>query len=159
MRVPVKKILVPTDFSEASRDATMTANDLALAFEAELILLHVVRGIPPFPGNMGSAAAVFNTDTYQKNLRAYRSQELEAFARQFREGERRLRTIVRDGDPERSIVEIADEEGVDLLVVSTQGRTGLNRFVFGSVAEKVVRHSPCPVLVLPPEKQGASEEG
>jgi nucleotide-binding universal stress UspA family protein len=157
MRIPVKAILAPTDFSEASREATATANDLARAFQAELVIVHVVSTVPPFPGNMGSAAAVFNADTYQSDLIKHWGGELNAFASQLVPGERKVRTIIREGDPGKNIVELAEQEGVDLVVIATHGRTGLKRFVFGSVAEKVVRHCPCPVLVIPEGQQDSTE--
>jgi nucleotide-binding universal stress UspA family protein len=157
MRIPVEKILAPTDFSDASQEAATTADGLARAFRAELIIVHVVSVVPPFPGNMGSAAAVFNAEIYQSDLIKHWGGELEAFAGEFMHKERKVRTIIREGDPGGNIVELAEQEGVDLVVIATHGRTGLKRFVFGSVAEKVVRHSPCPVLVIPESQEGSRE--
>lgn len=158
MRLPIKAILAPTDFSDASKEAVKTAHDLAQALQAELILVHVVNAVPPFPGNIAPTAAGFNIDMYQRDLITHWGRELEAFARRIREGENKVLTLVREGDPGANIVELAEEEGVDLVVIATHGRTGLMRFVFGSVAEKVVRHSPCPVLVIPAGRKGTAEQ-
>ncbi len=152
MRLPVKKILAPTDFSGPSQDAARTALDLADALETELIVMHVVSPVPPFPGNIAPNAPGFNIHTYQQDLVTQSGQELEGFVRRLGEDRGPIRPIVREGDPAGNIVEFAEKEGVDLIVIATKGRTGFTRFVFGSVAEKVVRHAPCPVLVIPSEK-------
>lgn len=161
MRLPIRKILAPTDFSDASHEAVKAASDLALTFEAELVLVHVVSALPTFRGNIAPAAPGFNMDMFQRDLIADWGQELEALAGELRAGdkEKRVRTIIKEGDPGGNIVELAEKEDVDLVVIATHGRTGFARFVFGSVAEKVVRRSPRPVLVIPAGGQEASEKG
>lgn len=159
MRLPIEKILVPTDFSDPSKEAAKAAKDLAVALEAELILVHVVSAVPPFPGNIAPNAPGFNIHMYQKDLITHWGKELDNFARRFSAEGNRVRSVVLDGDPGKNIVELAEQEGVDLVVIATQGRTGLRRFVFGSVAEKVIRHSPCPVLVLPAHRFPSPEKG
>jgi nucleotide-binding universal stress UspA family protein len=158
MMLPAKKILAPTDFSEPSKGAAKTAFDLAVALKSELIVMHVVSPVPPFPGNVAPDAPGFNIHMYEQDLITHSGKELESFARWLGETGKEVRSVVRQGDPGESIVAFAEQEGVDLIVLATKGRTGFTRFVFGSVAEKVVRHSPCPVLVIPEEKKASAEE-
>ena len=161
MRLPIRTILAPTDFSDASQEAVQAASDLALTFGAELVLVHVVSALPSFRGNIAPTAPGFNIDMFQRDLIADWGQELEALAGQLRAGdkEKRVRTIIKEGDPGGNIVELAEKEDVDLVVIATHGRTGFARFVFGSVAEKVVRRSSRPVLVIPAGRQSASKNG
>jgi nucleotide-binding universal stress UspA family protein len=159
MRLPVKKILAPTDFSEPSEEAAKTALDLAAVLETELLVVHVVSPVPPFPGNIAPNAPGFNIHMYQEDLATQSGRELEAFAKRLGGRKTEIHSVLREGDPGEQIVDLAEKEGVDLIVIATKGRTGLKRFVFGSVAEKVVRYSPCPVLVIPEASQAPSEHG
>lgn len=120
-----KKICCAVDLERDSRVAVDQAADLARRFDAELTLVYVVASPPP------DASEVLN------RLRE------DAEARAGRE----VQSLVLAGDPVAEIVRHARKERCDLVVVGTHGRTGLPRLVLGSVAERVARRSPCPVLV------------
>jgi len=152
--LPFKKILCPTDFSEPSYEAIKTAGELAFHFGSELCILHVVSPVPVVP--MGGGAA-FNVPLYEQELEVTSRKSLEEIINQLEWKELKARLIVLRGNAADEIVGIADQENVDLIVIATRGRTGLDRLIFGSVAEKVVRLARCPVLTV--AVKATSKEG
>lgn len=148
--IAVRSILVPVDFSDCSRAALDYAEALADKFGATLDVLHVWE-IPPYippealvgvPGGM--------TETLSNTARANAEQQLRAFETATKAPGSRLRkSRLESGDPARTIVEIADKDGYDLIAIGTHGRTGIGHLLMGSVAEKVLRRAHCPVFVVP----------
>lgn len=144
----IKSILVPTDFSPESEKALAYAVPLARAFGARLILLHVVEPIatPDF-------AKSFPLAMENDRRMADGKRHLERVARDIGIEPKLLgRIVVRYG---RSFNEIADAARLlkaDLIVISTHGYTGLKHALLGSTTERVVRHAPCPVLVVRPRE-------
>ncbi len=144
--LPIKKILCPTDFSEPSYEAIKIAGELAFHFGAELCLLHVVPPVPVIP--MGDGPSAFDVSLYEQELETASKRTLAEIINHLEWDELRGRLIVLRGNAADEIIRTAHEENVDLIVISTQGRTGLDRLLFGSVAEKVVRFAKCPVLTV-----------
>ena len=138
------KICCAVDLGRPSRDAMEQAADLAKRLGAELTLVYV--RVPPPP----AASDVLISSRTLVNVEA--EQDEEALVQWRADAERRsgrpVRSMVHWGDPAAEIVRHARDAGSDLLVVGTHGRTGLPRVVLGSVAERVVRLAPCPVLVI-----------
>lgn len=133
-----KKILFPTDFSHASDAALSHAATLARESGGRLIILHVEE--PPMAYGGGELYyGVPNPDNTAlvKMLQAVVPPIEVPYEHKL---------VV--GDPAGEIVRVAEEEGVDLIVMGTHGRTGLRRLLMGSVAEAVLRRSPCPVFTL-----------
>jgi universal stress protein A len=136
-----RKLLCAVDFSEASRAALREALELAARFDAEITLVHVHEapvtfGFPDAPGG-----------SFLPSARAREEQTLAEWKNEaWRRGERPVHTLHPEGVAWDRIVELARD--FDLVVLGSQGRTGLARALVGSVAEKVVRHAPCPVLVV-----------
>lgn len=149
-RVAFKKILVPIDFSECSAQGLEYAKALARKFKARLILLHVVH--PQY---------YVTNDEYMKfDLPALMEETEKAAEKQMRELRRRtdwngikVETLLETGHPGQRICDEAKDRGADLVVTSTHGTTGLKHALLGSTAEFVVRHSTCPVLVVPSHKR------
>ena len=143
----IQHILAPTDFSERSKQGLTSALELAEAFGAELLLLHVVEP-PPYPveGIVSSHLGATLLDDLERQASNDLAQMLSETQRSKVEVARRV--VV--GIPYRKIVEVAEEEKSDLIVMTTHGRTGLSHLVMGSVAEKIVRTAPCPVLTIRP---------
>ena len=140
LTVPVfklRKILVPTDFSEHSNKALEYAVAFAKQFGAELMLVHVVR---PYP--VGPEMAPVDIESIQDA-----KTELEGLRTRIDQVVH-CQTVLRTGDPRVEIISAARELDVDLIIVSTHGRTGLAHLVLGGTAEKIVRHAQCPVLVV-----------
>ena len=143
----IRHILVPTDFSESSKRALDAAVGWARTFRAKLTLLHVVE-LPSYVTD--GHAPVHLSTALRDDLQASAQREL---ARLLPEGsgtpvEVAHRVIV--GAPHQQILEAAAAEQIDLIVMATHGRTGLSHLVMGSVAEKIVRTAPCPVLTIRP---------
>ena len=139
-----RRILVPVDFSEPSRQAVAYAARLARAFGGSLRLLHVVETFP-IDAFIGSEAVQEMQAAAARGAQA-RLQELAAAL--DAEGGGRVEVLVRTGSPHRVIVAAAAEWRANLIVLATRGLTGLRRAYLGSTAERVVRHAPCPVTVV-----------
>ncbi|RJP65894.1 MAG: universal stress protein [Candidatus Abyssobacteria bacterium SURF_17] len=150
--LPLKKILCPTDFSEASYEGLKAANELALHFSAELSIVHV---IPPIPTPVGlspvgpAAPASFNVPSYQKELEESSTRTLREVVEQRVSKNLSVKRTIVHGSAAQEIVRVADEEGIDLIVIASHGQTGWRRIMYGSVAEKVVRLAQRPVLAVP----------
>ena len=147
--MPFRRILCPTDFSEPSYHALRAANELAVHFSATLILLHVVPLAIDIP-----TSADFYVPSDVATAKARAKEALQDVVEQKISDEVRIRTRVVVGDPGDEIVKAAADENAGIIVTGTHGRTGWRRFIFGSVADKVVRFAPCPVLTIqPPRKE------
>lgn len=144
------QILVPTDFSEYSKQAIAYAREWAQRFGAKLVLLHVVE-LPPYPLE-GPLPSRLGAD-FLDDLERQAADELAQILPQEAEVEVVRRVVV--GVPYRKIVEAAAAEKVDLIIMATHGRTGLSHLIMGSVAERVVRTAPCPVLTMRPSAETA----
>ena len=141
----IKKILFPTDFTEGALAALPHAVDLAKSYKATLCLLHVIYDMSMATGlNIPHVSVDALYDEMEKDAK----KELENFGGEFREGLKDVECSVVRGVPYEEILKFAKEKGVDLIVMGTQGRSGLDRVIFGSTAEKVVRNSDCPVLTV-----------
>ena len=145
---PFKKILCPTDFSEPSYEAIKAAGELAYHFGSELHIVHVIAPVPIIPVPIGPEPSAFNVSSYEQELDVSSKRALEEVVNQLESKELKTRLIALRGDPAEEILRTVDEENVDLIVIATRGRTGLDRLIFGSVAEKVVRLAKCPVLLI-----------
>lgn len=133
----LKTVLVPVDFSECSRKALQYAVPFAKQFGAELRLIHVLEFYPSVPefgptGFETSAEGEAGLETFRKTI----------------DSTVRCGTTLRTGEPYVEIAKAARELCADLIIISTNGRHGLMRMVFGSTTEKVVRYAPCPVLIV-----------
>ena len=142
--IRIKTILFPTDFSESSNHALKYALSFAKEYGAKLHVLHVIEEVAhaiPFDMLQAPPLAEFMTALEEQSRRALD----EVVPQELRE-EIEWDPMVRKGVPFYEIVRAADELKADLIVCGTHGRTGLKHMIFGSVAEKVVRKAPCPVL-------------
>jgi universal stress protein A len=147
-----RRILVPYDFSPPATRALKTAAELAAAHRGRLVVLHAVTPFYPVTDLPMAETAAWIPPA---DLVAEARKRLEALvARTLRGRKARATCIVEIGDPYQSIIAAARK--ADTIVMSTHGRTGLTHLLIGSVAEKVVRHAPVPVLVL---RAGARTKG
>lgn len=137
----IKQIMVPLDLSHRANKALKYAIRVAQQFEAEILLVHVVT-------EMGYEGLVIPSTLQhlQNDLLKQVHEELEKMVKL--EDQFRIKIKVLFGEPAHEISKIAGEEETDLILVSTEGRTGLSHVLVGSTAEKIVRHAPCPVLVV-----------
>jgi nucleotide-binding universal stress UspA family protein len=147
--IAFKKILCPTDFSQPSFEALKTAADLAQHFGAELWVMHVIPLVPPpTPAVDSTFGMSFDLPLYQQELAASSEKSLKDLVQQRVPQGLNAHAVSIPGDPAQEIIRTAEDQKVDLIVIATHGHTGWGRFIFGSVAEKVVRLAPCPVLTI-----------
>jgi nucleotide-binding universal stress UspA family protein len=139
------RIVVPTDFSRCSEETWAVAQRLAASLGSELILVHV------FVEGMLWSESPFDAERVRQVFAQHRKRvaaQLEEWAERARASGLTVRVAIRDGVPYQEIVAIATDERADLIAIGTAGRGGLNRALLGSVADRVVRLSPCPVLTV-----------
>jgi len=148
MTIRLQKILLPSDFSKYSATATKYACELATKFNAELHLLHTLNiqldMTPEF-------ALGFDLPRYLSEAKASAEKALAGLLDpKWSAGRTVIQTVV-EGSPGAEIVRYARQQDIDLIVLTTHGRTGLSHVIMGSIAENVVRTAPCPVLTVRPE--------
>jgi nucleotide-binding universal stress UspA family protein len=136
--VPIRRILHCTDFLDPSDYAFALAGSLAREHGASLTVLHVY---PP-PASHGEVVARRQSDGFHEQLRKNLRKSCKA------DPKLSLEYRLAEGEPAAEILRLAREGGYDLIVMGTHGRTGLGRFLMGSVAEQVIRQAPCRVLTL-----------
>jgi nucleotide-binding universal stress UspA family protein len=143
----VGRILVPIDFSEAADAALQHGIEIAQTYGAEIDLLHVVEE-PFYPPAYGPDVATFPTQDVMERVET----QLADTARE-EIGYEHVMVSARTGSPSSEILDYVDENEVDLVVMATHGRTGLDRVLLGSVAERVLRQSPTPVFIVKPDRK------
>ncbi len=144
--LPFKKILWPTDFSEPSFVALKAANELALRFNAELCVMHVVSSLPVASAPSGPTS--FNVSLYEEELLNSADRTVKEIITKKIPDKIKTNPIVRAGLVTDEIIREAEKQKINLIVIATHGETAWHRFIFGSVTEKVVRMAPCPVLTV-----------
>jgi nucleotide-binding universal stress UspA family protein len=146
-----KNILVPTDFSEAANDALEYALSLAKIFQSKLFLMHVYE---PMIYYSDAPMGMPDLIELEQGVRTSAERSLQQLHEKFiktRESEFGIipvETLLVQGKPFVEIIKAAREKTADLIILSTHGRSGLEHILLGSVTEKVVRKSPCPVLTV-----------
>lgn len=139
------RILHPTDFSECAWAAEEFAVRLLEGLGGDLVLLHVAVEASLYAETVLSMT---ESRRFYEAVRAWAQERLEARAAALRQQGISARAVLRAGNPFQEIVETAAAEGAELIVMGTHGRGGLSRFLLGSVADRVVRTAPCPVLTV-----------
>jgi nucleotide-binding universal stress UspA family protein len=148
----IDRILCPVDFSTNSRRALDHAALLARWYGTELTALHVVPLLPTVFGFPSPVTMAAEPEAMQAVAR-----ELTGFVAEAAVLVKATTSVVREGSPAVEILHYAAEHEVDLVVLGTHGRSGFERFMLGSVTEKVVRKAPCPVLTVPRRCEGQPE--
>lgn len=148
--VNLGRILFASDFSDDANYALEYAMELARRFAAEILVLHVDQPLAPvLTGGFGAGDVQLEAmNRLAEEHRMWALDELDRTVSRLREGGFKARTLLRVGVPFLEIINTALSESADLIVVGTHGRTGLAHVMLGSVAERVVRKSPCPVLTV-----------
>lgn len=138
----IKKIMVPTDFTDFSRRAMDYARMIAGKMNAELLLVHVIE---PFTYSVTDTIQV--VDHYAA-LKAIAEPLMDSLKKKILKDKLKVSTAVLRGTPYLEIVKKARQSKADLVIMGTHGRTGVTHLLLGSVAERVVRMAPCPVLTV-----------
>lgn len=137
-----KTILAPTDFSDLSANGVRYAGQLAREMEAELIIFNVVVL------DESNTIDRREMEQHRKRLGDFVAEKVADACVGLK-----MRQVVDAGQPFGAIVDCAEKEAVDLIVMSSHGRSGLSRMLIGSVTDKILRGAPCPVLVVPLQKE------
>jgi len=145
-RLTVKRILVPVDFSECSQEGLQYAIGFANQFGARIMLLHAT-----YLGYIYSTegTALYDVRGLQNAARENAERQMQKLVRASKFGRVKYEIAFTEGSPVLDISVFAKEHNVDVIITSTHGLTGFEHVLIGSIAEKVVRHAPCSVLVVP----------
>ena len=141
----IKKILVPVDFSENSKKILDSASDIAGKFGAALSVVFVVQSFDDYSGFFVPHMPVAK---FEEEMVQGAEQKMDSFMG----GYENVEAKVLIGDVGEEVVRYAEEIGIDMIIMGTHGYKGLEKVMFGSVAEKVVKTAPCPVLTINPYK-------
>ena len=143
-----KRILLPLDGSELAERALPHAIAQAQGFGAELVLLRVAENIPHAPG-----VSAADLERVRKQTVSRAEEYLVRVAKQVREQGVQVESTIVEGRPSVEITRLAETDHIDMIVLCTRGRSGLSRWLMGSVADRVVRGATVPVLLVRAEKQ------
>lgn len=152
--VAFRKILVPTDGSECAREAVRVAAELAQAFAARMVIVYFFE---PFKYALPEGYVIYTPEQMNHMLQEFEAMVSEAATLAREAGAASVETQVLQGVPASGIGEHAEQEGFDLIVMGSHGRTGLGRALMGSIAEKVVRTAHCPVLTVKARERAGQE--
>jgi nucleotide-binding universal stress UspA family protein len=143
----LRSIVVGTDGSSTAKEAVRQATELAQRLEAQL---HVVSAYEPVPeGRLREERQEVPEDIqWMVNPREDVSATLEEAREDITEAGIEVQTYAREGDPADAILDVAEEESADLIIVGNKGMTGAKRFLLGSVPNKVSHHAPCSVMII-----------
>lgn len=143
----IKKVLVPIDFSENSNQILQEGIWIAQKFDARVEVVFVAQTIQDYSDFFEPHMPIIQ---FEEDLVASAREKMKAFVEENVEPGYRCETRVLAGDVAEVILEHAADENFDLIVMGTHGYKGLEKILFGSVAEKVVKMAPCPVLTINP---------
>jgi len=141
----IKSILFPTDFSEGSAEALKYAVEFANRYGAKLYVLHVIYDVAKASGWYVPHVSM---DAIYKDIQEGARKELDNFGVNELGGLKNIERIVLTGVPYQEIMNCAVKNKIDIIIIGTHGRTGIDRILFGSTAAQVVRNAPCPVLTV-----------
>jgi universal stress protein A len=141
----IKKIVCPTDFSKPSYQGLDYAIELAGLFQAELSVVHVLNVLPPSPSDPNIS---FEIPEFERIMHKESANKLNEIVKTRIPATIKAEAVIGHGNAAKEIVRIAEETKADLIVIATQGHTGWHHLMMGSVAEKVIRHAPCPVFAI-----------
>jgi hypothetical protein len=147
LQFKIQRILVPVDFSDHAQKALRYALGFAAQFGAEITLVHIVEQMV-YPGDWMYPPLAATDFAAEK-----REQVVEKLRDLTRGMDIKASHVVRLGRAWQEVAEIAKEKKSDLIILATHGYTGLKHVLLGSVAEKIVRHAPCPVLTVRPDER------
>lgn len=141
----IKRILFPTDISEGSAHAVPFVTDLTKHYGAKLYIIHVMYDVARATGWY---VPHISMDELYRDIEANAVKEIEKCCVEDLRGYKNIEYKVLKGVPHEEILKFAEENAIDLIIMGTHSRKGLDRVIFGSTAERVVRHAPCPVLTV-----------
>jgi len=143
--IEIKKILVTTDLSTASHSAIQYAMWLAEKENAAVTLFYCVDNLP----TVAYHTVDLTFDKFRSEILQYEEQRLHEYVKNIKESfAKKLNIVITEGNAAQTIVQYAKVEKIDIIIMNTHGRTGIQHILLGSVAERVVRTAECPVLTV-----------
>ncbi len=139
------KILVATDGSENAKKAVSCAIELAKANDAELYTVYVISNVSMYAGIRDVSWA----ESMNEHFAREGEEANEMVSEKGKAADIEVKSFILEGNPGEEIVDFAEANDIDMIVMGTRGQTGISRFMLGSVAERVVRHSKVQTLVVP----------
>ncbi len=146
----IKRILLPTDLSDASISAFKYAKSIAEKYGASIYVLHVLENIPPV---LAIHTLDLTAERVEKNMEENAKRQLEKIVKENLKTKNKVQLFIRKGVVSDEIIKFVDEKKIDLIVMGTHGRTGIEYTLLGSIAEKIVRKAKCPVLTVKPTQR------
>jgi len=144
MKIDIRLILVPIDFSDQAAAVIDWATHMAEQHSSKIQLLHVYH----LPVEFQQLEGAYLPPDFWSNVKREAEQQLASHSQEIRTHQVEVEALVREGYPASVIVEAAESHGADLIVIGTHGHTGLKHLLLGSIAERVVQKAPCPVLTV-----------
>ena len=141
----IKKILFPTDLSEGSAHAIPFVADLTKHYGAKLYIIHVMYDVARATGWY---VPHISMDELYRDIEANAKKEIERCCVEELRGYRDIEYRIMKGVPHEEILKFAEQNTIDMIIMGTHSRRGLDRVIFGGTAERVVRHASCPVLTV-----------
>jgi len=141
----IKTILLPVDFSDSSELLAEYALTFGARFKAKVLVLHVVSSLEDYTGLY---LPHISLETVMGEVYRSAKKSLSDFSLKYFEGKIEHESILAKGDAYREILKTADEKQVDVIIMGTHGRSGLDHLIFGSTVERVLRGAACPVLTV-----------
>jgi nucleotide-binding universal stress UspA family protein len=154
----MKKILIAVDYDPSAQQIAETGYALAKSMNAQVVLLHVTSDYVYYSSLDYSPILGYDSFSNLGALQTNAVEELAKAAENYLQatkqhlGDDSIRTVVKDGDFGEVILEVAEEMNIDIIVLGTHGRRGLDKILMGSVAEKVLRNSQIPMFIIPTKK-------
>jgi len=147
----IKKIMVPVDFSDVAPVVAKWAKDFAKKVEAEILVAYVLEDLTAYEGIYVDVKTLTELEmTLMEGAR----KSMDDFIKEHFADYPQVESVIEKGDVVETLIRIAQEKGADLIVMGTHGRKGLDKILFGSVAEGVVKNSPIPVVTINPYRAG-----
>jgi len=148
----IKKILVAIDGSSYSNKVAKYGEDIALRYSAEITLIHVVEPprslIPVSEIDTGLAAEIEYLEKIAKKMESNAENMLNGYKKYMKDEGLNVKIRVEKGNPSDIILNIAEDEHYDLIIVGSRGLGNVKRFILGSVSDKISKHANCPVLIV-----------
>ena len=141
----IKKILLPVDFSERSEKLIDSAKSMAKTYKANLVIVYVAGDFTPYTG---FTVPQISIELLEEGVLRDAEDKMDGFLNKHFVGIDYCEGKVLNGNPAEEIIKYAEEQDIDLIVMGTHGYRGVEKMLLGSVAEKVVKMSPCPVLTI-----------
>ena len=139
-----QRLLVPIDFSEHAGRALAYAIAWGRQLNAHLTLIHVIQSLSDVGLEMASSAPSAHLERLEKELARHMNGYLQQVVDAGAQGD----LVMAHGSPVDEMIKVVNDRGIDLIIMGSHGRSGFNRLLLGSMAEKVMRLAPCPVLIV-----------